>query len=299
MKYDFDIEGTLLKKYNAPILGCDEVATLPDGITEIDRSAFYYIRGLDGVEIPDGVNRIGEEAFYMCEGLKWIKMPSHLDELGARAFAHCHSLREIEIPEGVTEIFENTFYKCERLETVYLPRSLKVIHPGAFYGCYLLDSVVYRGTKTELKQVQGRMGGKRPTICTEYDENETNDRSDFIIENGVLLRYKGKDSTVVVPKIVHTISEHAFDGLFDGSALYRLILPEGLTTVEENAIFFEDWLSEIVIPKSLVSLPYYALMSCSRPIKVIYKGTKAEWNAIKADMEICDLDCVECSDGVF
>ena len=301
MKYDYTIEGTVLKKYNAPILGCDDVAVVPDGITAIDRAAFYYIRGLDVVRLPDSVRSIGEEAFYMCEGLDRIEMPARLDELGARAFAHCHSLKEIVIPEGVRVIYENTFYKCEDLTRVYLPRSIERIEPGAFYGCYMLNKTYYAGTQAEWEEkVTGGPGIKR--ICfLGFDESAERhiDPDDYTVEDGVLVGYRGSETTVFLPDGVHTVAEEAFCGIHRDRPMYRLVLPEGVTRIEERAFFFEEELSEIVIPKSLKAFPSGAFFVSDAKKRVIYRGTKAEWAAVRGDMQIDGLSAVECTDGEF
>lgn len=304
MKFDFTIEDGVLKKYNAPILGCDAVVTVPDGVTAIGNAAFYYIRGIDRVILPASVRSIGDEAFYMCEGMKAIEMPPALDRLGARAFAHCHTLESIVIPEGVSVIHENTFYKCERLGDVHLPRSLTEIEPGAFFGAYLIGKVYYAGTRTEYqKQVKGGVfgGGRYHSIFCGYDENEKwdSDPRDFTVEDGVLLRYSGKASTVFLPRGVHTVAEDAFDGMWRDEPMYRLVLPEGVTKIEEGALRFEEELRELVIPKSLTHLSADAFFACLEDKRVIYRGTVAEWAAIREEMHIPDLVSVECSDGKY
>lgn len=300
MKFDYTIEGTVLKRYNAPILGCDAEAVVPDGITAIDRAAFYYIRGVDRVVLPDSVTGIGEEAFYMCEGLDAIQMPEHLDELGARAFAHCHSLGSIVIPEGVSVIYENTFYKCESLTEVYLPRSLTRIESGAFYGCYLLRDTYYAGTREEWEEkVTGGPGIERMTFLgyRESDAARINP-ADYTVEDGVLVGYSGDAATVFVPRGVHTVGAEAFHGLFREKPMHRLVLPEGVTRIEPNALQFEEKLKEIVIPRGLKSFPIDAFFACDGPERVVYRGTKAEWAAVRADMQLGRAVTVECTDGV-
>ena len=301
MKFGFTIEEGHLKKYNAPNLDCDAVATVPEGVVAIDASAFYYIRGLGRVELPASVTEIGEEAFYMCEGMRSFGMPPRLERLGARAFAHCHSLESIVIPEGVEEILESTFYQCERLEEVYLPRSLTCVRPGAFYGCFLLTKAYYAGTKAEWKQVRaGGLAGKE-VVCLGYDERdrEALDPDNYTVEDGVLIGYCGEEATVFLPEDVHTVAAESFNGLYRPlTPMHRLVLHEGVTRIEPEALCYEEHLSEIVIPRSLREIPEGAI-SPDLSRRIVYRGTRAEWEAVKDEMHVGPIISVTCADGEY
>ena len=302
MEFSFTIEDGHLKRYNAPILGCDRVATVPEGVSAIDASAFYYIRGLDRVELPESVTAIGEEAFYMCEGMRSFGMPSRLEVLGARAFAHCLSLESIVIPEGVREIHESTFYRCERLEEVYLPRSLTCVQPGAFSGCYLLTRVYYAGTRAEWERVRPGELYNKDIVCLGYDEQDREALSpdNYTVEDGVLIGYCGEEATVFLPEGVHTVAAESFNGLYRPfTPMHRLVLHEGVTRIEPQALLYEEHLSEIVIPKSLCEIPEGAISPAARPIRVIYRGTRAEWEAVRDKMHVGSIASVRCADGEY
>lgn len=291
------IKNGVLLYYGEERVGEQSVVTVPEGVTEIAENAFHHT-GMGCVVLPSTLRVIGKKAFYCCRNLTEVIMPEHLELIiGEYAFEECRDLREMRIPEGVTEIPQGLFLHCERMETLYLPRSLtKISRIGTFYGCHFLEHIFFAGTKTELKSIEN---GFENAVCTGYDESERNDPAGFVIRDGVLVRYEGLESTVIVPDGVHTIGEGAFGGWFRENYLYRLILPEGVTTFEDDAIFSTEYLTEIVIPKSLKKIPPYSMSSTFRPKKIIYKGTKAEWAEIKDEMYIIDIDVVECTDGIF
>ena len=104
---------------------------------------------------------------------------------------------------------------------------------------------------------------------------EIKDTSDFVIKDGVLLAYCGREAVVVVPEGVTTIGEYAFtsvnrratiervvlpsslkeikEGAFYGCHdLEEIIIPDGVTCIEKNA--FDEELKKIVLPKSIISL---------------------------------------------
>ena len=63
---DFVIENGVLKQYVGP--GGDVV--IPEGVTRIDRWAFFNCGSLTNVTIPESVIHIYDTAFYGCSGLK-------------------------------------------------------------------------------------------------------------------------------------------------------------------------------------------------------------------------------------
>lgn len=56
---DFTINKSILKRYK----GTDGDVVIPDGVTCIDRRAFYHCEKLKSVTIPDSVTHIRTDAF--------------------------------------------------------------------------------------------------------------------------------------------------------------------------------------------------------------------------------------------
>ena len=305
MKYAMKIENNVLISYDGPVFGSDKVVIVPDGVTAIGKRAFWYNRDIEEIILPESVESIGEEAFGMCNGLKRITMPSHMTTIETRAFCYCSALETIRIPRGVTEIPSEAFYDCDKLKRVTFPAGLTAVGFEAFHGCYVFSQLLFEGTQAEWAGVYKSYRWAGPSlmlavVCTGFDEKtDKNNPEDFVIENGVLKKYKGNDSTVIVPDGVVRIASHAFFKLMVESSLYRVILPEGLNQIDENAFNGNRQLSEIVIPVSLKKVDLYAFFGCYAAKKIIYRGTRAQWAEIDRDINISSIKTVECTDGIY
>lgn len=78
---------------------------------------------------------------------------------------------------------------------------------------------------------------------------------DFVIENGVLVKYVGSDADVVVPSGVTRIGDNAFDyGSGSYSFILSITIPEGVTSIGDFAFCGCTNLSRLKLPDSLTSI---------------------------------------------
>lgn len=82
---------------------------------------------------------------------------------------------------------------------------------------------------------------------------------DFVINNGVLKKYDGKDEKVIVPQGVTKIGKEAFCYC---KSLTEVILPQGLISIGEGAFQGCENLSKIVLPQGVVDIGAEAFMYC-------------------------------------
>ena len=68
--------------------------TIPNGVTEIGRFAFYGCNNLVSVAIPDGVTSIGNQAFYSC-GLTRVFISKTVTQIGLLVFDNCRELSDV------------------------------------------------------------------------------------------------------------------------------------------------------------------------------------------------------------
>lgn len=121
---------------------------LPDGITEINRYAFYKCTWLTGIAIPNSVTKIGYYAFYECEGLTSVTIPDNVTSLGSYTFSYCRGLTNVTIGNGVTDIGFETFSSCNRLTNVTIGNGVWSIGYRAFYYCTSLTSITIPNSVT-------------------------------------------------------------------------------------------------------------------------------------------------------
>ena len=98
------------------------------------------------------------------------------------------------------------------------------------------------------------------------------------------------------------IGSSAFAELsFDGNALESITIPEGITTIGDNAFCNCNFLTSITIPNSVTSIGYGAFSDTWELTSITFEGTIAQWNAITFD-EDWDMGLmieIICSDGTI
>ena len=136
---NFRIENGVLIEYT----GNDENVTIPNGVTEIGRSAFSGCKSLKSITIPDGVTTIGFESFKGCTSLTGIVIPDSVYYLEYGAFRDCTSLTEVIISDNVKKI-DSVFVGCNSLKSVTLGKKLDEVNDFAFFRCDKLINVTIK-----------------------------------------------------------------------------------------------------------------------------------------------------------
>lgn len=90
-----------------------------------------------------------------------------------------------------------------------------------------------------------------------------------IIENGVLVKYIGRETDIVLPEGIEKLA----DGLFSGRKIRSIVIPEGVHTIGRRA--FENCLEleKVSLPSTLEELGGYAFVDCHK-LKSINLGDK-------------------------
>ena len=241
---DFEIEENRIIRYK----GKSKVVVVPEGIEELESSAFWDNQFIEKIILPNSLKNLGGDTFYNCKNLRSVNIPANVENMGNNPFAGC-PLITIEnysknylyengalytrdkktliycsikgnndtfiVPEGVAFIGKHTFYLCDRLKKIVLPKSLEKMENNPFSGCSKL-------------------------------EIENHSKAYYIKDDVIYNNFK----TAVV-------------GTLNKIKSKQLILLDGIKTINRNSFWNCKGIEKIVFPKSLVDIGYNPFVGCS------------------------------------
>ena len=280
-KLNLEIVNGKIKKYT----GTDTDIVIPEdlNITEIGDFAFMNCTSIKSVKIPRGVTVIGTRAFWGCSSLNNIQIPNSVTTIGAGVFYDCSSLEKITIPSSVTKMGYNVFLKCPNV-VIYADTNAKPVgwdnqwNPDKRPVFWKVEPIAPQKneqvkvrddrSKEELdkfvetiKKAQEKETRKFVETVKKAQEPKVSPLSDFKIRNGVLVKYLGKDETLILPEEICAIDGHTFA---DNETVKKVILPKTLTTIGAGAFLDCYNLEEVFIPQSVEFIGRVAFRGCEK-----------------------------------
>lgn len=190
-----------------------------------------------------------------------IVLPDSLKSVENCAFWGCLDLESVVIPEGVTKIGDAAFHWC-KLTEITLPNSVIEIGEGVFEGTYLTDIKIGKELQSIGRGAFDYCWYLKSIIVDE--DNITYSSEDGILfskNKTQLVHYpQGKENTsYIVPDYVTSIEDEAF---YQSKYLTSIELPNGLISIGDEAFSQCVGLTSITIPNTVTSLGEYAFYNC-------------------------------------
>ena len=224
---------------------------LPEGLEEIEKTAFYTCRNLKEITIPASVKSLGY-AFYHCTSLESLKVnpdnkvydsrencnavietatnrlimgckssfiPDGVTSIGDAAFSGYWDLSSIELPSSLTGIGIETFAYCG-LTSVTIPDGVTTIGVAAFSGCSALKTVSLPQSLTDIGSgafsfcdalTSIYVYAKQPPIATERIATDVYDHCTLYVPKGSEEAYAAAEGWKDFKNIVAMTDENTGD----------------------------------------------------------------------------------------
>ncbi len=262
--------------------------TIPNSVTSLGNSTFYNCTGLTSINIPNSVTNIGYCVFQGCSSLTSISIPNSVTNIGYSAFQSCVNLTSISIPNGVKSIKSGTFSSCQSLSSVIFSDSITEIGNNAFAGCSSLTSINipnsvtsigYRAFERCSNLTSVTIGNNLTDVGYCVFENCTNLNSVYISDVAAWCRTFLEGSSnpmyyahklylngvqitdLIIPEGVTRIEEYSFHNC---SSITSVTIPESVKSIGSRAFENCGGITSIVIPDSVASIEYRAFANCTR-----------------------------------
>ncbi len=255
-----------------------------------------YEDSFSDVVVGEGITELGDKTFNAYKKvLKSITLPNTLEYIGASVFSDCTALTEIKLPNtSLTGIGNSAFGGCTGIKHFHIPETVWSMH-NSFSGCKGIESITVDWMSTYYRAEDG--------ILYNLDKSE------------ILFVYSLDGTTLTIPKTARNIQSSALDTCTElerfeceeGSTYYtaadgvlyantsqgkmlamapkklagKLVVPDDVTIVRQNAFNSCTLLTEVQLPASLTKIDGATFRFCSSlakiniPESVTYIGQRA------------------------
>lgn len=270
------------------------VSTMSGGWRFAGFSADKARETLKTVTIPEGATEINKSAFSLCGQLTTVSLPSTIEKISAAAFYCCGKLANINVSElnNLTTLCTQAFEGCA-FTSLTLPASVETIEKYAFDKCYNLATLdlSYTKLKTLNKYYSDNYSVdiKLPDTITEISDYV---KLDFLVKDGVLdlskynLTKIGRVfadfdvDNIILPGTLSELGKYAFDNCKAKS----IDLSKAKITVVDSETFKGcSNLIEVKFPETLTEIKDNAFTGCTNLTTVLVRDDFEMTAAMFAD----------------
>lgn len=209
------------------------------------------------IEVPEGIEVLGKSSFYDLRGIVDIRLPKSLRKIESRAFRNCIGLAEVVLGGDGVQIDEDAFRNCT---------SLKIVRTcdGAVYTFEGLEDIYRQETPDAAK-----IPVYEKAVPTPVRAIHRQVFGNFRLSGTILLQYLGAESRVVIPEGVTAIAEEAFAGI---ETIDRVLLPASLREIGAEAFRGCLMLQTIMLPEGLCRIGAGAFLGCVKLLRMALPG---------------------------
>ena len=268
---------------------------LGNEVEEIGNSAFEGFSALSTLTLPASIRSIGDAAFAKCANLGSIELPENVMLIGDNAFSGCIALTSFNMPNELTSIGKSAFYGCSGLRLITIPSKVMSIGEGAFGLCSELSTVILNSDVIISKsysasnsvsslfgpQVRAYVIGDNITSIGANSFGNCNNLSSVTISHSV--KSIGMDAFSGCVNLEKVVVEDlsawcniAFAGmnsnpitfahhlLVGGEEVSELLIPNGVSTINNYAFAGCVGLTSVTIPSGVTNVGAEAFSGCNR-----------------------------------
>lgn len=258
--------------------------TIPKSVAWIVENPFQRCSQVESITVESGNTRyhvaknclIETETKTLISGCKNSEIPADgsITVIGNFAFSGS-GIASITIPYRVTSIGRDAFSNCVSLRDITIENGVTAIGIAAFYCCTNLQGI-------SIPQSVESIGNSAFA---------GNDNLTYILVDEENAVYHSDGNCLIETET----------GTLLSGCKNSVIPAAGVTSIGSNA-FYHCQITEITIPESVTNIGNYAFDGCENLTRIIFDGTKEEWNAISKGYD-WDYDTgeyiVHCSDGTL
>lgn len=260
---------------------------LNENVDSIGHHAFYNCTSLKSITVPSKIKVLGEYCFHHCDNIEEINLPEGLTTILQDALSWNAKIQKLTIPSTVTymgnwALYANYSLKTLRMNTNTAPQ----LGQDVFGSCSNLHIIYvpegcasnYRNTEVWKNYIIAPGKG----LAIDIDLTTPGELGNEIlkltenISDVNILKIKGKlnDDDIYniqnrMPNLIEIdLSEVDMKSLpssmfYNREAIRRIVLPNSLVTIGENAMQYCHMLESITIPKGVTNIGNRAFYDCS------------------------------------
>ena len=230
------------------VMGKLDSISIPAGIEQLHRVAFWNQDGITNVIIPEGVKEIEGECFRTCDNLESVTLPASIELIGDNAFADCPKLKTIY---GWNDTARNLANKLG-IDFVEL-KPTPTPAPKT-----TLSAEMFAKAQKLIKDIEYEVNSEGGITITKYTGEGGGDivipdiiDGKYVTEIGIDAFKTSAITGVYIPGSVKIINRGSF---WNSDQLLEAVLEEGIENIRIGAFGDCDHLKKLNIPASVKSI---------------------------------------------